>query len=132
MTTSEIIVGSVAVLSGAFILLAAIGVLRMPDLLTRLQATSKAATSGAGLMLAAAAIHFGDVGITLRAIAVAAFVFVTAPVAAHMISRAAYFTGIRLTELTVIDELVEAYDPDTHLPHARPRLPERRREFFEP
>lgn len=132
MTTSEILVGSVAVLSGAFVLLAAIGVLRMPDVLTRMQATSKAATSGAGLMLAAAAIHFGDVGITLRAIAVAGFVFVTAPVAAHMISRAAYFTGIRLTNLTVVDELVEAYDPETHVPRSRPQLPERRREFFEP
>ncbi len=102
-------------LGGAFFMVvAALGVLRMPDLLMRMHAATKAGTLGAGMVLIAVAIHYGELGITMRAIATVVFLFLTAPVAAHMIGRAAYFVGIKLWEGTFIDEIRGQYDERTH------------------
>jgi multicomponent Na+:H+ antiporter subunit G len=79
--------------------------LRLPDMIMRMHASTKAGTLGAGLILAAVAIHFMEVGITLRAAAAILFLLLTAPVAAHVIGRAAYRCGIRLWERTWVDEL---------------------------
>jgi monovalent cation/proton antiporter MnhG/PhaG subunit len=98
----------------AFAVLAGAGVVRMPDLFTRMQAATKASTLGIGCLVLAVPIHFGDLGITTRAIATIIFVFLTAPVAAHMIARAAYFVGVPLWERTIIDELHGHYDRRTH------------------
>jgi len=97
-----------------FMLLAAVGVLRMPDLFTRMQASTKAATLGVGCILLGVTLHFDTLAVTTRALAVIAFVFLTAPVAAHMIARAAYFVGVPLWEGTVIDELRGHYNRETH------------------
>ena len=92
-------------LSGATLgLLAAVGVVRMPDLFTRMQAATKAAALGTGLMLAAVAVHFGELAVTTRAIATVGFIVLTAPLAAHMLARAAYHTGVPLWEHNVVDE----------------------------
>ncbi len=97
-----------------FMLLAGVGLLRMPDLLTRMHASSKAATLGAALVVAAVAVAMWDWAIALRAMLVSIFLLITAPVAAHAIARAAYFTGVPLAEETVMDELAGRYDQDTH------------------
>jgi len=89
------------------ILFASIGILRMPDFYLRLSVTVKAATMGVGFLLASAAIAFPDVSVTTKAIAIAFFLVLTAPVAAHMIGRTAYHTGIRTWKGTVMDELKE-------------------------
>lgn len=102
---SDIITAILIVVGGIFMLLAGIGVLRMPDLFMRMQAATKAATLGVGCMLLAVAVHFGDMAIVTRALLVTAFVFLTAPVAAHMIARAAYSVGAPLWEGTLVDEL---------------------------
>jgi multicomponent Na+:H+ antiporter subunit G len=99
---------------GAFLLLAAVGIIRMPDLYSRIQAATKAATLGVGCIILALAIHFVDLGITVRALLVIAFLFLTQPVAAHMIGRAAYFVGVPLWENTIMDELRGRYDASTH------------------
>lgn len=90
---------------GLFGFVAAVGMLRLPDMIMRMHASTKAGTLGAGLILAAVAIHFMEVGITLRAAAAILFLLLTAPVAAHVIGRAAYLCGIRLWERTGVDEL---------------------------
>ncbi len=90
---------------GLFGFIAAVGMLRLPDMITRMHASTKAGTLGAGLIMAAVAIHFMEVGITLRAAAAILFLLLTAPVAAHVIGRAAYRCGIQLWERTWIDEL---------------------------
>jgi multicomponent Na+:H+ antiporter subunit G len=79
----------------------------MPDMFMRMQAATKAATLGVGCMLLAVAVHFGDLGVTTRAVLVTAFVFLTAPVAAHVIARAAYSVGVPLWTGTLCDELRE-------------------------
>jgi multicomponent Na+:H+ antiporter subunit G len=88
-----------------FSLLGAVGVLRMPDLFTRLQASTKAGTLGVGCIMVAAAVHFGDLGVIVRAVLVVAFLLLTAPVAAHVIARAAYGSRIPLWDRTGADDL---------------------------
>jgi multicomponent Na+:H+ antiporter subunit G len=108
-------VTSVLLLVGAsFLLLAAIGLVRMPDLFTRMSAATKGSTLGVGCMLLAVGVYFPGIGITTRALAGIGFFFVTAPVGAHMIARAAYFVGVPLWEGTVRDDLRGRYDPLTH------------------
>ena len=98
----------------AFTLVAAIGVVRMPDLFTRLHCSTKSATLGVGFMMVGAAVHFNEASLWARALAVVLFFFATAPVAAHMIGRAAYFSGVLLWRGTLSDELKGRYDATTH------------------
>jgi len=93
------------VCGAAFMLIAALGLVRMPDLFTRMHATSKAGSLGAGLILLAVAVHYGTLGLSARALAALAFILLTAPIAAHFIGRAAYSVGVPLWEGTIMDEL---------------------------
>ena len=102
---SEIVTAALVVGGGFFAFAAALGVLRLPDVLIRMHASTKAGTLGCGLILLAAATHFGETAIVARALAAILFLLLTAPVAAHMIGRAAYRTGVPLWKGTAIDEL---------------------------
>jgi multicomponent Na+:H+ antiporter subunit G len=110
---ADVLAQVLMVIGAAFMLIAAVGVVRMPDLFTRVQAAAKAATLGAGLMQVAVAVHFGELGVTTRALTVVVFLALTAPVAAHVIGRAAYFVGVPRWGLRV-DELSGRYDVETH------------------
>jgi multicomponent Na+:H+ antiporter subunit G len=88
-----------------FALVAAIGVVRMPDIYMRLSAASKASTLGASLILTAVALFFDSLAVTGKIVAIIAFTLLTAPVAAHMLGRAAYFSGEPLWKKSVRDEL---------------------------
>ncbi len=110
----ELTVAVLLVVGSALMAVAALGILRMPDLFTRMQATTKAATLGVGLLLAAAAVEFGDLAVTTRVIAAAVFIAMTAPVAAHLLGRAAYFLGVPLWEKSVRDELRGRYNERAH------------------
>ncbi len=111
---SEILVMALMLAGAFFMFLAGIGMMRMPDLFLRMSSTAKAGTLGAGLLLLAAAIHFGDFAITTRVLAIIVFLMLTAPVAAHMIGRAAYFDGVPLWKGTVRDDLRGHYRASTH------------------
>jgi multicomponent Na+:H+ antiporter subunit G len=108
MTEALLLIGA------TFLLLAAIGVLRMPDVFMRMSASTKAVTLGNGCLLAGLALEFQDTAVTTRAVLIIAFFFLKSPVAAQMIGRAAYFTGTPLWEGTRIDELRGRYDLKTH------------------
>jgi len=92
----EWIVGILCLLGGGFALIAGLGVLRLPDVLIRMHASTKAGTLGAGLILAAVAIHFEDAAIAGKAAVAVLFLMLTAPIAAHMIGRAALRQGVSL------------------------------------
>ena len=70
-----------------FIVVAAVGILRMPDIYMRTHATTKAGTVGLGLTLLAAALFFKDTGVTSRIIGIMLFIIMTTPVAAHMLGK---------------------------------------------
>ena len=88
----------------AFALLAAVGVLRMPDVFTRMQASTKASTLGLGCLLLGAALQMGDLASFIRTASIGAFVLLTTPVSGHVIARASYFADVPLWKGTVLDE----------------------------
>jgi multicomponent Na+:H+ antiporter subunit G len=107
----EAIASILLVLGGVFAFIAALGVLRMPDIMMRIHASTKAGTLGVGFIMAAVAVYFAELGVVSRAIAAIIFMFVSAPVASHLIARAAYRMGVKLTEDTVIDEMKDISKP---------------------
>jgi multicomponent Na+:H+ antiporter subunit G len=88
----------------AFALLAALGVLRMPDVFTRMQASTKASTLGLGFLLIGGALQLGDFGSFIRVASIGAFILLTTSVAAHVIARASYLADVPLWDGTVLDE----------------------------
>ena len=99
----EILLALLVLLGGAFCLIAGLGVLRLPDVLIRMHASTKAGTLGSGLILAAAAVYFADTATITRAVVAILFLLITAPVAAHMIGRAAFKVGVPLWKTKVED-----------------------------
>ena len=84
----DITLGVLCTIGAVAILIAAIGILRMPDFYLRLSVTVKAATLGGGLFLLSAAFYFpNEVSVTTKALAIIFFLVLTAPVAAHLIAR---------------------------------------------
>jgi multicomponent Na+:H+ antiporter subunit G len=109
------ILAGIAVLIGAFfVLTAAVGVVRMPDVYVRMHAATKTGTLGSGLMLIGVAVHSLEGDIVSRALAAVVFLIATAPVSAHLLGRAAYISGAPTWPGTWIDELRGRYDPASH------------------
>ena len=114
MNWIEVFVLLLFVAGSSLMFLAGVGLLRMPDVYLRMSAATKATTLGAGFLLLASALFFEDLGTSSRAIATIFFLFLTGPVAAHRIARAAYFNGDPLWEGTLRDEIQGHYDAVTH------------------
>ncbi|MGB5526825.1 MAG: monovalent cation/H(+) antiporter subunit G [Gemmatimonadota bacterium] len=90
---AELLVSIAALVGAALVFVAALGVLRMPDLYSRMHAATKAGALGSGLLVLAAAAAIGETSMTLRAVATIVFIFLTAPVAAHALGRAVFRNG---------------------------------------
>jgi multicomponent Na+:H+ antiporter subunit G len=106
--TGEIILYAAAILiviGALFGLLAGIGILRLPDLYTRMHATSKAGAVGSGFIFAAIAVMALDVPVILRAIVGILFLILTTPVSAHLLARASYKAGYKPSASTLINDL---------------------------
>ena len=81
-------------LSGAFFLVTgALGMVRLPDVFTRMHAAGMADTMGAGLILAGLCVYSGVNLVTLRLILVLAFLWFTSPIATHALAKAALSGG---------------------------------------
>ena len=101
---TELITAIVWLAGSAFSLLAAVGLLRMPDVFTRMQASTKASTLGLACLLTGAAVQLGDFASFIRVAIIGAFVLMTTPVSGLVIARASYFAGVPLWKGTVLDE----------------------------
>jgi multicomponent Na+:H+ antiporter subunit G len=112
---SEILLCVLLVAGALFIFVAAVGMLRLPDLFMRLTCNAKSATLGLGLLLVGLAWHFAELDVTGRALATVCFLLLTTPVASHRIARVAYLEGIHLWEGTFLDELKGRYDEERNL-----------------
>lgn len=84
----NILISVFLLLGGFFALIAGIGVLRLPDVLTRMHASTKAGILGSSLILIGGAIYLQEAEITVRVIAIILFLMLTSPIGAHMIGRA--------------------------------------------
>lgn len=97
-------IAAVFLLLGSFLMLiAAIGAVRMPDVYSRSHAAAKAASFGVFLLVAAAALVHRSV--LLESVLIVLLVYLTAPIASHMIVRAAFRTGEPFWEGTTVNEL---------------------------
>lgn len=105
-----------------FILISAIGIIRMPDVYTRMSAVTKAVTLGVGFILLGTVFHFNSTSVLLKVTVIFVFLLFSLSVAAHVIGLAAYNDRTRMTYLTFLDELKDmvrgkdaptiAVDPD--------------------
>lgn len=108
MTDLASIVASLLLLVGAgFSLVGSIGLVRLPDFYTRMHAPTKATTLGVSSILAAAALTLPGRSLetALAAGVIIAVLFITAPIGAHMLARAARSTGVQPGPATHVDEL---------------------------
>lgn len=105
-TTVADVASMVLLLGGAFLAFAAgVGVLRFPDLLSRMHAGTKPQVLGLILVLAGLALRLRSGGAVWALLLVVVFQLLTAPVGAHLVGRAGYRTGKVREDLLVVDEL---------------------------
>ncbi len=109
MSVSEVAVSVIAVIATAFVVLGTVGVVRFPDVLSRLHASTKAVTLGVLLALVAAELRLEDVGDVVKVALAGALLLISAPVSSHMLSRASYHAGPPPADL-VEDDLARRGD----------------------
>ncbi len=83
----DVVVGILILLCGFFSFIAAIGIIKMPDTLTRMHASTKAGTLATILVMCAVALHFSNLAVYSRTFLIILFLMLTAPLAAHMLGR---------------------------------------------
>lgn len=101
---------AILVLLGTLIMLfSSLGIIRLPDVYTRAHATTKSSTLGLLCILAGAFLHFlyAHEIVSIRLLLGIIFVFMTAPVAGHLIIRSAHRSGVPLADINVQDALAE-------------------------
>ncbi|MEO6012224.1 MAG: monovalent cation/H(+) antiporter subunit G [Devosia sp.] len=104
------IVAAILLLLGSlFCTVAALGILRFPDIYTRLHAASKAGPLGAGLILLAVAFASEDWAIASRCVLGVLFLVATTPLSAHLLARAALRSGVAPDSRTSIDDYDESH-----------------------
>ena len=91
----------------AFDLFGCIGLVRLPDVYNRLQASTKAVTLGTAMILISVLFFTGFGAIGVKALLCIWFILITSPTAAHAISRAAHRSGIKLWDKSVSDKYAE-------------------------
>jgi len=101
-TLRDVVAGTLLILGAGFAFVAAVGVVRFPDLLRRMHAATKPQTFGLLLILAGLALRIESLSDLTLVMVVAMFQLLTAPVSAHMVGRAAFRAGqVDRDELTV-------------------------------
>lgn len=91
---TEIMISLLIIIGAGFTLVGSIGLVKLPDFYMRLHAPTKATTLGVGAILIASAIYFSlqDEGLSLHELLITLFLFITAPVSAHLMAKAALHT----------------------------------------
>ena len=111
MIVLEILTAFFLLVGAILALLAAVGMVRLPDTFLRMQASAKASTLGLACLLVGAAFQLTDVSSIIRLGAIAAFVMLTAPLSAHVVARATLRRGTQLWSGSVLNEY--EYEPAT-------------------
>lgn len=109
--SAEVIAGIFIFLGTLISLFSSIGLIRLPDVYTRSHAASKSSTVGVLSILIGTLLYFviSEGYFSIRLILGIFFVFLTAPVAAHVICRSAYRANVPLTETSAEDELKDYF-----------------------
>lgn len=93
---AELVISACLVLGGFFALAGSIGLARLPDFYCRLHGPTKATTLGVGGLLVGSMLYFSllEEGVIVHELLIAVFLFMSAPVSAHLLARAALHLGI--------------------------------------
>lgn len=83
----EILMATCLITGTFFTLVAALGVLRMPDIYMRTHAATKAGTFGIGMIVLAVALFFKETAVTSRVVGIMLFIIMTTPAAAHLLGK---------------------------------------------
>ncbi len=85
----ELLVSGLIVIGGFFVFVGSLGMIKFPDLMTRLHGPTKATTLGMGGVLVASMLYFAIFGgdLSIHEILITIFLFLTAPVSAHFIAK---------------------------------------------
>jgi multicomponent Na+:H+ antiporter subunit G len=105
MSAAEIAVGLLILVGGFLSMAAGIGIVRFPDVLTRLHAATKPQVLGLATVLAAIIVQVPTWGVLTTAVLVMTFQLLTQPMTAHMLGRAAYRTDHVRRDLLIEDDL---------------------------
>lgn len=108
----EFVGGALMMVGSLLALIAAIGLQRFDDVFARMHSATKPATLGLILILTGAALTLPLPGAVAKLMLVILLQFITAPVGAHLVGRAAFFTGRDLSPDTVLDEASERLKPN--------------------
>lgn len=103
----EIVASAFFITGSALVMIAAIGMVRFPDLLSRLHAATKPQVLGIILMMNGLSLTLGSWQVGWKVLPVIIFQLATAPIAAHMVGRAGYRTDKVRSDLLGVDELTE-------------------------
>lgn len=106
----EIVTGIFLLIGGFFLLVGSYGLFKLPDFYMRLHAPTKASTLGIGSILVASVIYYSEhhSGFSIKEILITLFIFLTAPITAHMLSKAALHVSQKPKEGTLNAEMLEA------------------------
>ena len=114
-TTLELLLALLIIVGAGFTLIGSLGLLRLRDFYSRLHAPTKATTLGVGSLLIASAVFFSfqDDGISLHEVLVTLFLFITAPVGAHLMAKAALHLHLDSLATTPDQDLLDGVDCET-------------------
>lgn len=104
-SVADVAAAACLLLGALLTLVAAIGILRFPDVLTRMHSATKPQVLGLLLVLLGLILRLRDPGSVGLLLLVALFQLVTTPIASHMVGRASFRAGQVRQELLVVDEL---------------------------
>jgi len=105
VSAAELTAGVLVVLSAFFSMAAGLGIVRFPDVLTRLHAATKPQVLGLATVLLAIVVQVPTWGVATTAVLVMTFQLLTQPMTAHMLGRSAYRTEHVRRDLLIEDEL---------------------------
>jgi len=108
------IVLALLIIGSLLILIASIGLLKMPDIYLRMSASTIAGTLGVATVLIAVIFYFRETTVILHVTGIIIFLVLTVPIGAHILGRASHNIGLKMWDKTVCDDLEGKYRPETN------------------
>jgi multicomponent K+:H+ antiporter subunit G len=110
----ELLLSALILIGAGFTLVGSLGLIRLRDFYSRLHAPTKATTLGVGSLLIASAVFFSyqDEGLSLHEVLVTLFLFITAPVGAHLMAKAALHLRLKSVARMPSDQLLDGESCD--------------------
>ena len=110
MTLNQQIGLALIVIGVLFDISGCVGLVRLPDVYNRIQASTKCVVLGTALLLLGAVVWLGTAAAVVKGLICILFILITSSTAAHALSRAAYRSGVSLWKGSVVDRYAEDLD----------------------